>query len=105
MYRNMDKRKKAMTLLLQIRDLKKKLSEWYKYDKSLSIVSNQELQRKFVKDLKDQIDEKNKIAKDLIKEIKYEEKKVDTKMEPKKPTWNVREQVNNIVKNRSLYIK
>ena len=103
----MDKKKKVMTLLLQIKDLKNKLSEKYKYNSSLSRENNLVLQENFNinkkqerKEIKRQIDEKAKLAQELTNKIKEEEKN-----EPTKPTWNVYEQIKDIKKAQSLYIK
>ena len=103
----MDKKRKAITLLLQIKDLKNKLSEKYKYNTSLSRENNLILQEKFNeskkqdrKEIKAQIDEKTKIVQELTNQIKAEEKN-----EPIKPTGNVYEQMKEMKKAQSLYIR
>lgn len=124
----------AMTLLLQVKDIEKKLKDMIKnygssFPYNVSSGGDSEIERKNMLNdidlMKKQIKDKKKLSQQIINTIKKEEKekqklekndikeqkKLDKKQPQKvdntpiKPTWNVREQVNDIVKNRSLYIK
>lgn len=85
------------TLQEQKQLLMQEFKNWYQYDSKLSREVNLTLQEKRKKDMKKKIS-------DLIEKTKKEDSKKKAN-EPTKPTGNVYEQMKDIKKAQSLYIK